>query len=282
MHLDCIYLNSAYSGIAKTLIGTGASVSPRGLKTREQLGVSLRVERPLQNILYHPARHLNYKFMVAEFLWILFGYDDVKTISKYNSKYVDYSDDGVSLWGAYGPRLQVNLPYALGKLKEDHDTRQAVVEIWRTPWQPTKDVPCTLTLQFIWRDELNLIVNMRSSDIWLGLPYDYYVFSQLLNLMCYRLDAYPGFIQLNLGSSHLYESNHEQLCGMVMMGGPIMCLGSDQILSPPPPGLAAVLNDPDQPWSTVKFDHPWDTFKEVLIHPRADALAILTGEGDAD
>src|SRR5262245_30105248 len=180
MEINCTYFNHGYMELIRRLQTDGHSSSPRGINTRELIGVSLREDNPFHNILYHPIRHMNYKFMVAEFLWIMYGYDDVQTIGKYNSKLVEFSDDGVFLWGAYGPRVQVHLPYALSALEKDVNTRQAVMELWRTPWTPTKDVPCTLTVQFLIRGErVFCFVNMRSSDVYLGLPYDFFVFSQI-------------------------------------------------------------------------------------------------------
>lgn len=280
MHFNCGYFNHAYRALAQHILNQGTYVGPRGKLTKEVLGVSIRVNEPLNNILFHNDRKMNYKFMVAEFLWILYGYDDVETISKYNSKYVEYSDDGESLWGAYGPRLKVNIPYVISKLQEDRRTRQAVALIWETPWKPTKDVPCTLTLQFILRqDRLNLIVTMRSSDIWFGLPYDFYVFSQFLNLICYYTSSNPGFIQFNLGSSHVYENNLDDLQNMVAEYLPMMTFASDRIQSLPPAILANVLNDPDpEYWTGEAMPKPWETFKNVLIHPRANALSILNDE----
>ena len=279
MQINCSYFNEAYKGLAKHIIQDGSPAGPRGLPTKEVLGVSFRVVHPMYNVLYHPDRGLNYRFMVAEFLWILFGYDDTKTIGNYNKRIVEFSDDGTTLWGAYGPRLRITLPYVISKLKEDPQTRQAVALIWETPWQPTKDVMCTLTLQFIQRDDfLHLIVNMRSSDIFLGLPYDFYVFSQILNLVCYHVRALPGFLQFNLGSSHMYEKDLDKLGDMISDPQIIRVYSSDRFFSHPPSELASVLNDPSPDWCTAQLREPWNTLKEVLIHPRADALSLLLTE----
>ena len=279
MQLNCGYFNAAYRGLANYIIQDGLMAGPRGLQTREVLGVSFRVQNPMHNILHHPDRDLNYKFMVAEFLWILFGYDDTKTIGKYNQRIVEFSDDGVKMWGAYGPRLNVTLPYAISKLKDDRKTRQAVSLIWETPWKPTKDVMCTLTVQFLLRNDcLNVIVNMRSSDIYLGLPYDFYVFSQIQNLMSHYLGCLPGFLQFNLGSSHMYDRDKDKLGQMLSSLNEISVFGSDSFLSPPPPELAGVLNDPALDWSESEFDTPWNILKEVLTHPRKDALNLLITE----
>ena len=277
MEINSTYFNHAYTQLLRGLSMNGDRVSPRGQPTKEILGVTIRVDNPLHNILWHPERDLNYKFMVAEFLWIMYGYDDVKTISQYNSKLVEYSDDGEVFWGAYGPAVQLNLPYVLKALEDDRESRQAVMEIWRTPWTPTKDVPCTLTAQYLLRnDRLYSIVSMRSSDAYLGLPYDFFVFSQIQNTLCGLLQVNPGFLQFNLGSAHMYLRNEFFIDKM--LDGMARVYGSDRIYQSPPPDLATILNDPtlypsDQ--EGFEFDTPWSTYHKVLTHPRHEALLFL-------
>jgi len=95
----------------------------------------------------------------------------------------------------------------LRKLRTDNDTRQAVVVIPR-PTGDTKDEPCTVSFQFLLRDgELHLIVSMRSSDAWLGVPYDTFTFTQLQNCVAGALGVPRGEFIINAGSAHLYESN---------------------------------------------------------------------------
>jgi hypothetical protein len=48
---------------------------------------------------------------------------------------------------------------------------------------------------------------MRSSDVWLGLPYDFFTFSQLTNSLSHYLDFPVGSMTMNFGSSHLYVSD---------------------------------------------------------------------------
>ncbi len=48
---------------------------------------------------------------------------------------------------------------------------------------------------------------MRSSDIWLGLPYDFFSFSMYANVIASLVGLPLGPITFNLGSSHLYQRN---------------------------------------------------------------------------
>lgn len=195
-----------YCQLLNMILQHGEESAPRGLPIKELLGLSLTVPNMLQNIIVHPKRDLNYRFMVAEWLWITAGREDLEFLLRYNKNYAAFSDDGTILSGAYGPRIASQRDFVLQTLRKDPDSRQAVLSIWDRNPKPSKDIPCTLTMQFLIRQKLlHVIVNMRSSDAWWGIPYDLYTFCQLGNMIAGELNVEPGPLQLHLGSSHLYQ-----------------------------------------------------------------------------
>lgn len=212
--------NLAWLGVLQALIVGGERIAPRGQATYElpQVTVSTRLSDPVLTI---PERGLNYRFMAAEARWIIEGQDEVKLISPYNSKIAAFSDDGQRFFGAYGPPYRTQLPYVIQKLIEDPDSRQAGLTLWRQNPPATKDVPCTVALFFQLRGGvLNIHVFMRSSDAWLGLPYDLFNFSMLgyhvLGFLNQRhkgagtgVNLFPGSLFLTMASSHLYEQHRE-------------------------------------------------------------------------
>lgn len=197
------------------IIINGELVSPRGKLTSE-IPQRTMVVNMRQPVLMVPDRSLSYRFMAAEAYWILSGDDTVAGIAPYNSRISGFSDDGDRFFGAYGPKVCGQLNYVVAKLKEDRDTRQAGLTIWRENPVATKDVPCTVAVFFSLRGMvLNAHVFMRSSDVWLGVPYDVFNFSMLAHLVCGLLNderasdnVYsPGKLYLTAASSHLYETN---------------------------------------------------------------------------
>lgn len=213
------------------IVRDGKPVSPRGIPTLEVLHntVKVNMSRP---IVLCPLRKLSYRFMAAEALWILNGDDTVVGIAPYNPNISAFSDDGLTFFGAYGPKIVSQFDYIVRKLYEDPDTRQAVLTIWRENPRPTKDVPCTVAIAFSIREaRLHCHVFMRSSDAWLGLPYDIFNFSMLaLKVACAYNDIVAstagtdsgplelGLLHLTMASSHLYSRNHE---------GAIACLNDE-------------------------------------------------------
>lgn len=188
----------------------GKKCSPRGKNILELLGTQLVVDNLRANIITDPQRDLNFRFMVAEWLWILAGRNDVATVARYNKPIAAFSDDGVTFEGAYGPRLSSQWEYVIRQLEGDPDSRQAVASIWQPNPPKSKDYPCTLNAQFLIREgKLHSVWTMRSNDLWLGTPYDFFNFSQITNALAGRLKVPTGSMTLNVGSSHVYESNFE-------------------------------------------------------------------------
>jgi len=180
---DCA--SRAWLDALKTIMVYGLPVCPRGMETLElqQNTFTMYMGNP---VVLCPARKLSYTFLAAEALWILNGDNRVSTIARYNKNIAKFSDDGETFFGAYGPRIATQIEYIVDKLVQDKDTRQAVLTIWRENPPRTRDVPCTVAISFLIRNEvLNCHVFMRSSDAWLGLPYDCFNFSMLaLQVAC--------------------------------------------------------------------------------------------------
>lgn len=206
--------NTTWLDALDDILNNGREVTPRGKLTRElpQRTIAVDMRYP---VLTMPQRKLSYQFMAAEAFWILSGDNRVETIAPFNKHISQFSDDGQTFAGAYGPKVLGQLNYVVNALYQDQDTRQAGLTIWRENPAPSKDIPCTVALFFnIRNDRLNCHAFMRSSDVWLGVPYDVFNFSMLSTLLCgylfrLRVDVKPGALYLTAASSHLYETNFE-------------------------------------------------------------------------
>lgn len=204
-------INNEWLKAVKWVMDYGIISKPRGKKIREILGLQTKVDMS-DPILSIPERGLGYKFMAAEAAWILSGDNRVSTIAPFSKAISQFSDDGITYHGAYGPKIRDQLHYAADNLAKDPDSRQAVINIWRENPGNSRDIPCTLSVQFLIRnEELHVIDTMRSSDLWLGWPYDIFNFSMLARyLILYAdLDVNLGKIYLNAGSAHIYKPQWE-------------------------------------------------------------------------
>lgn len=242
-HIQGWSFDSIYFHLLKQLSESPQYIcSPRGQKIKENLAVTLVLDNPRARLLSCKKRNTNYGFAVGEFLWYWQGKQDLETMLYYNKRMKDYSDDGETLNSAYGHRLKgaQDLPLggissisqwevAVATLKQDSDSRRAVLHINRGSDQlravlhGSKDVPCTLSLQFFVRqNRLELHVHMRSNDVMWGLTYDLYSFTLFQECMLLELQQEEKFKDLRLGayyhtagSLHLYEPHFEQAAEIV-------------------------------------------------------------------
>jgi hypothetical protein len=222
--------NTAWLSALLDLTGPRANlVSPRGRPTLElpHRMAACHIDTPLVTV---SARKLSYSFAAAEALAMLAGDDRVEVLAPYAPQVAQFSDDGIRFAGAYGPRIVTQLNYVIMKLIEDRNTRQAVISIWTPNPKPSKDIPCTLALTFSIRNGvLNVHAFMRSSDAWLGLPYDLFNFAMIgVFITCAynrRVDEEDrlqlGTLYLTAASAHLYKDNYEQALGIIETWRPI-------------------------------------------------------------
>jgi thymidylate synthase len=218
----------------------GRLTKPRGRLTKEIIGASFTIANSSYGVITSPTRKINPSFMAAEFLWIILGLNDASMITPFNKKIGDYSDDGVTFNGAYGPKVAEQLPYVIRTLKQDPDSRQALLTLWRERPMPSKDIPCTTSMQFFIREGyLDMVTYMRSNDLWLGLPYDVFNFTMIQQYVARAVNAIPGEYHHHVGSFHLYEPDWEKARAVVDEKLGLLDLPSPSITYPYWPSLLA-------------------------------------------
>ena len=195
--------------------------SSRNWKMRELMNVRIRLVNPLDREILLSSRRASYPAQIAETMWILAGRNDVEWLSNYLPRAADFSDDGVTWRGGYGPRIRNwggvdQLAHVVNLLRRDPDTRRAVIAIYDPAIDSTlegaKDVPCNDFLQFLLRDgRLHLTVFTRSNDViwgWSGI--NQFEWSYLLELVAGLLDVSPGDLIFNITSLHLYAHHYDR------------------------------------------------------------------------
>jgi thymidylate synthase len=225
-----------------------------------------------------PARKLGFRFMAAEAAWIIGGDNLVASIAPYSKQISEYSDDGIVFAGAYGPEVVSQLDYIVRTLAKDLESRQAVIELWKRNPKPSKDIPCTMTVQWLIRDGyIYCLDNMRSSDVWTGWPYDVFNFSMLTHVIRimlrvrHKIEVKPGKLILTAGSQHIYEENWE--AARVIMTGwhqgertwgltPSTTHLADTMISKPQ--LVAKLWDMAKTHGTLKWITGWNNAEEKI------------------
>jgi thymidylate synthase len=206
----------------------GNRLDSRNGWSSEVIGFSNTLKNIKANFLFNNIRRLDPHYACAEFLWYLSMTDDTTFLQLFAPQYKRFTEDGVHAFGAYGHRWVNNpgikhmtdsqLELVIETLRKYPESRQAVITMWDSGdlshacLVDKKDLPCTLSLQFLLRDGyLHQVATMRSNDAWLGLPYDVFCFTQLQKLIANQLDVNVGTYTHNAGSMHIYDKNKEKI-----------------------------------------------------------------------
>lgn len=185
----------------------------------EVLNAITVLENPTKNIMTGGIRKLSMRYAIGELLWYMSGNPKLKAIQNYTNAWDRMSDDGEYVNSNYGYIIQDKFgfdqyEYCKELIRKDVNTRQAVIHI-KTPQNtienPTKDLNCTVCLQFFVREgKLYCTTYMRSNDLWMGLPYDIFQFTCIQIRMAMELDLEIGTYTHIAGSLHLYERDYEK------------------------------------------------------------------------
>lgn len=214
MYIEDEGFSNAYKKMCLYLLESGEKSCLRNMDTQEVEGAMIKVKNPRSRIINHEIRNVSISFAIGEWLWHMEGRNDLKMIKYYAPSYYKYSDDGKKLNGAYGPRIKESLTKIVETLKKDPDSRRAVVPIYgkEDVGLDSKDIPCTISFQFLIRNnKLDMIVNMRSNDIFLGFPYDIFNFTMWQEYVSCKLNIDIGTYTHIANSLHFYEKDREKI-----------------------------------------------------------------------
>lgn len=202
----------------------GSAESRDGAVVGEIINAITVIEDPTRCILKSPIRKLPMRYMVGELLWYLSGNNELDAIRLYTSAWDRMSDDGQTVNSNYGYRMKYAVDEVTGKtfdqlkmienmLMESPQSRQAVVHIKgpRNLFEnPSKDVNCTVCLQFFIREnKLYMTTYMRSNDLWMGFPNDVFQFTAIQIYLAMRLGVQLGTYTHIAGSLHLYDRDYK-------------------------------------------------------------------------
>lgn len=207
----------SYEVLAAALHETASTVSPRGLKTKELLGVQLEPECDLYEARGRSLMEGKQKeYLYAELAWYMNGSrkaEDIAKASKFWLKLKDCCGNVNSNYGWLAIYEKPGIQWVLDCLRRDPYSRQAVV-LYNKPHyvRQSKDFVCTQLQHFLIRgNRLHSIVYLRSSDFIRGLSFDVPWFRFLQQATANSLDVKNGNMLINIGSSHVYSEHFELL-----------------------------------------------------------------------
>jgi hypothetical protein len=211
------FINSGSENIAET-------PSRNGRVFKSRTPVTVVYSNPSKRVLFNDARDANPFFHLFESMWMLSGRDDAEFVSHFSSNMKNYSDDGLTLNGAYGYRWRNHfdidqLDLVIDRMRKDSKDRRIVLGMWDARYDlvdaaTSKDVPCNLIANFdsTTDDTVDMMVSCRSNDfLWGTLGANCVHFPFLLEYVSTCASLKMGTYYQVSHNMHVYVDMHRTL-----------------------------------------------------------------------
>jgi len=168
------------------------------------------------------SKKVSFKAAKFELLWILQGRTDIQYLRDNGINYwdPDYKRSGRTdgtLGPVYGKQWRDfngvdQLQRLIVGIMTKPESRRLIVSAWNPPELHHMALPpCHYGFQvYINNNQLDLMWQQRSADVFLGLPYDIAMYGLLLELLAKGAGCKPGRLIAQLGDCHLYSNHREQ------------------------------------------------------------------------
>lgn len=161
------------------------------------------------------GRKILLKNFIHELIWFLNGDTNIKYLKDNNVNIWDlWADSNGDLGKTYGYQLRNynskgdQLEYIINEIKSNKYSRRILANLWN--YSDIKDTalpPCHYAFQFnVFKNKLNLTVNMRSCDLAIGFPNDFCFYACLLLVIAKETNIKPGKICFFISNAHIYEN----------------------------------------------------------------------------
>ena len=192
----------------------GSEVTVRGMKTKELEDVTFEFSSPHFCWTYGLRKSMKHVIGVAEAMQLIGAFSDPVRMCEIAPNMKAFLDGGI-FKGAYGIRAGAQIDKIVELLKNDPETRQAVITLrdpYRDLFEKSKDVPCTIAMSFRIRNgKLNMTTHMRSNDLVWGFPYDVIQFCLLQMTIAKELGIENGTYTHHADSLHIYERHAKMM-----------------------------------------------------------------------
>lgn len=202
--------------IERILIEGSYEENRTGVKAKTLFAQNLKIDMSDGLLPIVTAKKIFFNKAFHEYIWIINGCRNIDYLNKHNIHWWDkYATPSGDLGKTYGYQLRNyngefdQLSYIQGQLR--FNTRRAHITLWNPSDLKDTILPCCYTgLTFVRTDnKLNLSIDFRSSDAFLGLPYDILFGALFLKDVSESLEINIGELYLNLNNVHIYENNIE-------------------------------------------------------------------------
>ncbi len=209
-----------YLDLINDILDNGTPKSDRtGTGTLSVFGRQLRFDLT-KGFPLLTTKKLHWPSIVHELLWFLSGSTNISYLREHGVTIWDeWADKNGELGPVYGHQWRAwknlrgesidQLALVIEMLKQTPDSRRLLVNAWNVGDLDDMALPpCHYAYQFYVADgKLSCLFNMRSVDVFLGLPFNIASYALLTHMVAQQSHLTPGEVIWNGGDVHLY-SNH--------------------------------------------------------------------------
>jgi len=157
------------------------------------------------------------KTFKTEFEWFMNGETNIQRFRDAGVKIWDaWADDNGNLGPVYGHQMRNfndqnidQMQMLIKNLIADPDSRRHIISLWNpVQLDQMRLPPCYLYFQFfVDGDNINMFVVQRSGDLFLGIPYDVALFSQILIYVANKTGYKPNQLDVQIVDAHIYKTS---------------------------------------------------------------------------
>lgn len=183
------------------------------------------------------TKKLHFKSIVNELIWFLNGDTNIKWLNENGVKiWNEWATEEGDLGPVYGKQWTAwptkdggsinQIDYVVDAIKNNPNSRRIIFHGWNVEYLPDEKVspqenakngkmalpPCHLLYQFyVANGKLSSHLYIRSSDMFLGLPYNTASLACLTHMLAQQCDLGVGEIVITLSDAHIYSNHMEQV-----------------------------------------------------------------------
>lgn len=170
------------------------------------------------------TKKLHLKSIIHELLWFLKGDTNVKYLQENGVRiWNEWADENGDLGHIYGYQWRSWPDYngghidqikeAIDTIQNNPDSRRIIVSAWNVADLPQMNLPpCHAFFQFyVANGKLSLQLYQRSTDIFLGVPFNIASYALLLMMVAQVTGLEAGDFVHTLGDAHIYNNHIEQV-----------------------------------------------------------------------
>ncbi len=216
----------------------------------------------------------------AEIAWFLSGEKEVMWLSKYTKIWNKFTEDNGRVKNAYGYRWRKHffrdqIQDAIDSLTMDPSCRQTYISTWdpqkdglMSPNEKNTPCPVGFTLSIV-DGKLHSSLLLRSSDVFVGLPYDIMGHAMLMKAFANSLNVTLGHLNVTLAHAHIYENHWDQAAEALerRWTGPVKNI--PDILMPNAFNISGIHMNKDE---FVKYYRELDFTDPNLYNPKVDIV----------